>query len=81
MTPYTKTLIGHLTNVEVGALSARLIEDHEGRLPRISADGDDDMRARPGSYVAIIQSDVRILAVITSIRVKFRTRMARVAAG
>ncbi|MDH3979201.1 MAG: ATP-binding protein [Gammaproteobacteria bacterium] len=67
MTPYTKTLVGHLTNVETGSLSARLVEDNEGRLPRISADGDDDMRAQPGSYVAIIQGDIRILAVITSI--------------
>ena len=67
MTPYTKTLIGQLTRVEVGSLSARLVEDHEGRLPRISVDEEDDMRARPGSYVAIIQSDVRILAIITSI--------------
>ncbi len=67
MTPYTKTLIGHLTKVETGSLSARLVEDNEGRLPRISIDGEDDMRAQPGSYVAIIQGDIRILAVITSI--------------
>ena len=67
MTPYTKTLIGHLTKVETGSLCARLVEDDEGRLPRISVNGEDDMRAQPGSYVAIIQGDVRILAVITSL--------------
>ena len=67
MTPYTKTLIGHLTKVETGSLSARLVEDDEGRLPRISASGDDDMRAQPGSYVAIVQANIRILAVITTI--------------
>jgi DNA helicase HerA-like ATPase len=67
MTPYTKTLIGHLTKVETGSLSARLFEDDEGRLPRIPANGNDDMRAQPGSYVAIVQANIRILAVITSI--------------
>jgi DNA helicase HerA-like ATPase len=67
MTPYTKTLIGHLTRVEAGALSARLVEDNEGRLPRISVPNDSDMSGQPGSYVAIIQGDIKLLAIVTSI--------------
>ena len=67
MTPYTKTLIGHLTRIETGSMSARLVEDNEGRLPRISASSDGDLYGQPGSYVAIIQGDIKILAVITSI--------------
>ena len=67
MTPYTKTLIGHLTSVEAGALSARLVEDNEGRLPRISVPKDSDMSGQPGSYVAIIQGDIKLLAIVTSI--------------
>ncbi len=67
MTPYTKTLIGHLTRIETGAMTARLADGNEGRLPRISTSRDDELIGQPGSYVAIIQGDIKILAVITSI--------------
>ena len=67
MTPYTKTLIGHLTSVAAGALTARLVEADEGRLPRISTSKDSDMSGQPGSYVAIIQDDIKLLAIVTSI--------------
>ena len=65
MTPYTKTLIGHLTKVETGSFTARLVKDTEGRLPRIESAT--DMNGQPGSYVAIIQDEIRLLAMITSI--------------
>jgi len=67
MTPYTKTLIGHLTRVEAGSLSARLLEAGEGRLPRISIKGEQDFSGQPGSYVSIVQGDIKLLAVVTSI--------------
>ncbi len=67
MTPYTKTLIGHLTNIATGAMTARLLEKNEGRLPRIPAGGKEELLGQPGSYVAIIQGDIKLLAVITSI--------------
>jgi DNA helicase HerA-like ATPase len=67
MTPYTKTLIGHLTRIATGAMTARLVENDEGRLPRIPAGGSDDLLGQPGSYVAIIQGEIKLLAVITSI--------------
>jgi len=67
MTPYTKTLIGHLTKVEPGALSATLVEADEGRLPRIPTSQDTDMNGQPGSYVAITQDKIKLLAVVTSI--------------
>ena len=67
MTPYTKTLIGHLTRIETGSMTARLADGNEGRLPRISTSRDDELIGQPGSYVAIIQGDIKILAVITSI--------------
>ena len=66
MSPYTKTLIGHLTKVEAGALAATLVPSGEGRLPRISKD-DSDLSGQPGSYVAIIQGDIKLLAVVRSI--------------
>jgi len=67
MTPYTKTLIGHLTSVEAGALTARLIEADEGRLPRIATPRETDLSGQPGSYVAIIQGDIKLLAIVTKI--------------
>lgn len=67
MTPYTKTLIGHLTHVEAGSLTARLLGASEGRLPRISIKGEQDLSGQPGSYVSIVQGDIKLLAVVTSI--------------
>jgi DNA helicase HerA-like ATPase len=67
MTPYTKTLIGHLTSISTGAMTARMVEDNEGRLPRIRGSNDTELFGQPGSYVAIIQGDIKLLAVITSI--------------
>ena len=69
MTPYTKTLIGHLTKVETGALEATLIEANESRLPRIETRNDSDMNGQPGSYVAITQGDIKLLAMVRSIQV------------
>ena len=68
MTPYTKTLIGHLTKVETGALEATLIEANESRLPRIETRNDSDMNGQPGSYVAITQGDIKLLATVRSIQ-------------
>ena len=67
MTPYTKTLIGQITSVKTGAFSAILIEDNEGRLPRISTKEDTDLTGQPGSHVAIIQNGIKLLAQVTSI--------------
>ena len=68
MSPYTKSLIGHLTKVEAGALTATLTGPDEDRLPRISGD-EHDMSGQPGSYVAITQGDIKLLAVVKSIAV------------
>ena len=68
MTPYTKTLIGHVTKVETGAFEATLAEANEGRLPRIATQSDSDMSGQPGSFVAIIQGDIKLLALVKSIQ-------------
>ncbi|MCG6900607.1 MAG: DUF853 family protein [Gammaproteobacteria bacterium] len=68
MTPYTKTLIGQVTRVETGALEATLVEATEGRLPRIAIQHDSDMSGQPGSYVAITQGKIKLLAIIKSIQ-------------
>jgi len=68
MTPYTKTLIGHVTKVETGAFEATLAEANEGRLPRIATASDSDMSGQPGSFVAIIQGSIKLLALVKSIQ-------------
>ncbi len=68
MTPYTQTLIGHLTSVKAGAMTARLVEPGDGKRPRISSRADVDMTGQPGSYVAITQGEIKILASIASIK-------------
>lgn len=67
MTPYTKTLIGNISSVKTGAFTATLLDEDEGRLPRIQTGDDISLTGQPGSYVAITQGDIRILAVVTSI--------------
>jgi hypothetical protein len=69
MSPHTKTLIGHLTSVEAGALSATLeTQGEESRMPRISASKvSNDLSGQPGSYIAVIQGDIKLLAVVKSI--------------
>jgi DNA helicase HerA-like ATPase len=67
MTPYTKTLIGNVTSVKTGAFTATLLDENEGRLPRITTSDDLSLTGQPGSYVAITQGDIKILAVVTSI--------------
>jgi len=68
MTPYTKTLIGQVTRVETGKLEAMLVEANEGRLPRIAIQQDTDMSGQPGSYVAITQGNIKLLAIVRSIQ-------------
>jgi hypothetical protein len=70
MTPFTKTLIGHLISVQAGALSAELEGETESRLPRISKDTDGAPTGQPGSFVTIRQGDIKLLAVVTSITEK-----------
>ncbi|MCK5383472.1 MAG: DUF853 family protein [Gammaproteobacteria bacterium] len=66
MAPHTKTLIGHLTKVEAGSLAATLTAPGKDRLPRIT-NNDNDLSGQPGSYVAVIQGDIKLLAVVRSI--------------
>jgi DNA helicase HerA-like ATPase len=68
MTPYTKTLIGSITSVETSSLEAKLVANNEGRLPRIATESDGDMSGQPGSYVAITQGDIKLLATVKSMR-------------
>jgi len=66
MSPHIKTLIGHLSRVEAGSLAATLTPTGDGRMPRLTS-SDNDLSGQPGSYVAIVQGDIKLLAVVRSI--------------
>jgi hypothetical protein len=65
MTTYTNTRIGKITEVRPGQFSATLHEDSDGNLPMIMAGGKQIHIGQPGSYVAITQGTVRVLAMVT----------------
>ena len=67
MTPFTKTLIGHLTSVAPGALTAELDNGNNPGLPKLSKAGNNTLAGQPGSFVTIKQGDIKLLAVVTSI--------------
>ena len=65
MTIYSNTRIGQITAVRPGMFSATLNEDSDGNLPMISIGGQQIPVGQPGSYVAITQGNVRVLAMVT----------------
>ena len=66
MTTYTNTRIGQITEVRPGQFSATLNEDSDGNLPIITVGGQQIPVGQPGSYVAITQGSIRILAMVSA---------------
>jgi len=65
MTTYTNTRIGQITEVRPGKFSATLNDDSDGKLPIITVDGQQIPVGQPGSYVAITQGTIRVLAMVS----------------
>lgn len=61
----TNTVIGHIIDVQGGLLSATLTEDEQGRTPTVTIGDEDILIGQIGSYVAIRQNDVNIVAIVT----------------
>ncbi|MBE9479369.1 MAG: ATP-binding protein [Chloroflexi bacterium] len=59
------TVIGHLVDVQGNLLLANLIEDEQGRAPIITVGDEDILVGQLGSYVAIKQNDVHLIAIVT----------------
>jgi len=59
------TLIGHVVDIEPNAIGVSLIEDEQGRTPTITIGDEDIQVGQIGSYVAIRQNDIRIIAIVT----------------
>jgi uncharacterized protein len=65
MTTYMNTLVGQVTAVRPGLFSVTLNEENEGNPQRAMSSGERKPVGQPGSYLAITQKGIRILAVVT----------------
>ena len=59
------TVVGNIIDVQSGSITASLVEDKQGCVPIITIGDEDIIIGQIGSYVAIIQGDIKILAIIT----------------
>ena len=59
------TVIGHIVDVQGNLLMATLVEDEQGQAPTVTIGDEDVLVGQPGSYVAVKQNDVHIVAIVT----------------
>lgn len=59
------TVIGHLVDVQGNLLMATLIEDEQGYAPTVTIGDEDVLVGQLGSYVAVKQNEVHLIAVVT----------------
>lgn len=65
MSGSANTVIGYLIDVQGSMFKASLVEDEQGHAPTVTV-GDEDIHVgQIGSYVAIRQNDVNIVAMVT----------------
>ena len=79
MTPFTKTLIGHITDVNTSEFNATLVAETGDRLPGSVTNPDKVLIGQPGSHVAIMQGDIKILAQINEVNEKDSVKSANFA--
>jgi uncharacterized protein len=58
-------VIGYIVDVQGNMLTATLVEDDQGRVPTVTIGDEDILVGQIGSYVAIRQNDVNIVAIVT----------------
>lgn len=59
------TVIGYVVDVQGSLLTASLVEDEQGHAPTVTIGDEDILVGQIGSYVAIRQNDVHIIAIVT----------------
>ena len=59
------TVIGYVVDVQGNMFTASLVEDDQGRTPTVTIGDEDILVGQIGSYVAIRQNDVNIVAIVT----------------
>ncbi len=65
MSDNPNTVIGHLVDVQGNLLMATLVEDEQGHAPTVTIGDEDVLVGQLGSYVAIKQNDIHLIAVVT----------------
>jgi uncharacterized protein len=63
-----ETLIGYVTDVQSGNISASLVNDEPGSSPIVTIGDEDVLIGQIGSYVLIKQEQTRALAMVTRMR-------------
>jgi len=58
-------VIGYIVDVQGNMLTASLVEDDQGRVPTVTIGDEDILVGQLGSYVAIRQNDINIVAIVT----------------
>jgi hypothetical protein len=59
------TLVGYVSDVQGNLFTASLVEDEQGHVPTVTIGDEDLLVGQLGSYVAIQQNDVHIVAIVT----------------
>lgn len=59
------TVIGYVIDVQGSLLTATLVEDEQGHVPTVTIGDEDILVGQLGSYVAIRQNTVNIIAIVT----------------
>ena len=59
------TVIGHVVDVQGDLLVATLVEDDQGHAPTVTIGDEDVLVGQLGSYVAVKQNEVHLIAIIT----------------
>src|ERR1019366_675832 len=61
----SSTIIGHIIDVQGNQLTSALAEDEQGRTSTVTIGDEDVLVGQLGSYVAVRQNDVHIIAIVT----------------
>lgn len=59
------TVIGHVVDVQGNLLTATLVEDDQGHAPVVTIGDEDVLVGQLGSYVAVTQKAVHLIAIVT----------------
>lgn len=65
MSEPANTVIGYVVDVQNNLLTASLVEDDQGHTPTVTIGDEDIVVGQIGSYVAIRQNNVLIIAIVT----------------
>jgi len=60
-----KTVIGYVVDVQSNLLMATLVEDDQGHAPIVTIGDEDVLVGQLGSYVAVKQNEVHLIAIVT----------------